>query len=277
MARGRFISNETITDREMNELSSDTCRLAFVYLITITDCEGRVIGEPDFLTSLLFPRRREITPKIVEGFIVEWINAGFVVWYINGNGDKVLQLINFDKHQKGLRKNREAPTQFDGPENCEILFPNGLKEKIKMNLNNKFKFNGNSGAEDAQAPDNVGTMSGSPHSQDNLMKYFLEKTKLEYPIETKNPYEVIKWEKEVSGWERDGVTDSDILAVIKEFDRDNLSIAWPGSLTKKLKSRIAKRKRGIDPDNVQNKSANHRETVEEMEARLLHPDSVEAE
>jgi len=28
MARGRFISNDIIADREINELSSDTCRLA---------------------------------------------------------------------------------------------------------------------------------------------------------------------------------------------------------------------------------------------------------
>jgi len=45
MARGRFISNDVINDKEINDLSSDTCRLAYVFLITIADREGRVAGD----------------------------------------------------------------------------------------------------------------------------------------------------------------------------------------------------------------------------------------
>jgi len=121
MARGRFISNYVIEDREFNELSSDTCRLAYIFLITIADREGRITGDLDYLTSKLFPRRREITTEIVEGYIREWANADFIVWYENESGHKAIQLINFDKHQKGLRKDREPVSEFDDPETCKII------------------------------------------------------------------------------------------------------------------------------------------------------------
>lgn len=121
MARGRFISNNIIMDRQIHELSNDTCRLAYTWLITLADREGRVVGEPDLLAAQLFPRRREITPKMIEDFILEWIDAGFVIWYFGSDGDRVLQLVNFEKHQVGLRKGREAESVYDDPDDCRII------------------------------------------------------------------------------------------------------------------------------------------------------------
>jgi len=128
MARGRFISNDIIADKEINELSSDTSRLAYIFLITLADCEGRVIGDPVYLASVLFPRRREVTPDMIRSFIIEWINAGFIVWYETPNGEKAIQLINWGKHQKGLRKDREAPTNFPDPKECNVI---EIKENLK--------------------------------------------------------------------------------------------------------------------------------------------------
>lgn len=139
MARGRFISNAIITDRQVHELSSDTCRLAYTWLITLADREGRVIGEPDLLLAQLFPRRLgEITSDDVEGFIREWVNAGFVIWYEGKDGDYVLQLVNFEKHQTGLRKDRETPSNFDSPDDCLIIAgvkPDEIPFKLKVNVN----------------------------------------------------------------------------------------------------------------------------------------------
>ena len=148
MARGRFISNAVITDRQIHELSSDTCRLAYTWMITLADREGRVIGEPDLLLAQLFARRLgEITPDDIEGFIREWVNAGFVVWYEGGDGDRVLQLVNFAKHQTGLRKDRETPSDFDSPEDCRIIAgvePDKIPFKLKVNVNDNVKVNDNS-------------------------------------------------------------------------------------------------------------------------------------
>jgi hypothetical protein len=146
MARGRFISNAIITDRQIHDLSSDTCRLAYTWLITLADREGRVTGEPDMLLAQLFPRRlNEITPDDIEGFINEWVNAGFVIWYEGSDGDKVLQLVNFEKHQVGMRKMREPTSSFRDPENCRII-AGSVPEHIPLNrIEENVNVNGNSG------------------------------------------------------------------------------------------------------------------------------------
>lgn len=121
MARGRFISNEITKDRQVHELSCDTCRLAYTWLITLADSEGRVTGEPDLLLSALFPRRRDITPDTIQQYIDEWVEAGFVLLYLGSDGDRVIQLINFDKHQIGLRKDRETASVYEAPDECQVV------------------------------------------------------------------------------------------------------------------------------------------------------------
>lgn len=142
MARGRFISNAVIEDREIHGLSSDTSRLAYIFLITLADREGRITGELGYLTSKLFPRRREITIDMVKDFIAEWANAGFVVWYEDENEKRALQLINFEKHQRGLRKDREPVSEYANPEDCRIIagtLPDEEQEKPSKELKDKDK------------------------------------------------------------------------------------------------------------------------------------------
>lgn len=252
MARGRFISNDVIDDKEMNDLSSDTCRLAYVYLITIADREGRIAGDPPYLKSLLFPRRYDVTPDMIQGFILEWVEAGFVIWYECSNGEKALRLVNFEKHQKGLRKDREATSKFDDPSHCRILagdsIKNGkdLKEKInnKNNDNRNVNLNSKSGERDEQAPDLVGSSLGEV-DRSPLLKTFEEQTKIIQPSELINPQGFMAWEKEVAKWESMGVAVQDIKDAIKKADEMKSNLSWPGSITKYMASAIARRKRGV--------------------------------
>jgi len=139
MARGRFISNDIIIDRQVHELSSDTCRLAYTWMITFADAEGRVTGEPDLLLSALFPRRRDISPEDIQSYIDEWVAAGFIFVYEGGDGDRVIQLLNFEKHQRGLRKDREPASRFDNPADCRMIagsIPDDCTVKlIEVNIN----------------------------------------------------------------------------------------------------------------------------------------------
>ena len=146
MARGRFISNAIIIDKQIHDLSSDTCRLAYTWLITLADREGRVIGEPDLLLTQLFPRRlREISPEDIEVFINEWVNAGFIVWYEGEDGDRVIQLVNFEKHQVGMRKIREPISSFNAPEDCRII-AGRPPESVPLNrIEENVNVNGNAG------------------------------------------------------------------------------------------------------------------------------------
>jgi len=60
MARGRMINNTICRDKKLNDLSSDTSRLAFTWLVTHADREGRVHGDPAIVRSLVFPRRADV-------------------------------------------------------------------------------------------------------------------------------------------------------------------------------------------------------------------------
>lgn len=107
MARGRFITNGITSDKKINDLSDDTSRLAFTWLITFADCEGRTHGDPAMVRSMLFPRRTDITTEHMDAYLQEWQSAGLVRIY-TANGDTWLDFPNFAKHQTGLRKDHEA-------------------------------------------------------------------------------------------------------------------------------------------------------------------------
>ena len=91
MARGRMIANAITSDKRVNDLSSDTCRLAFTWLVTFADCEGRTYGDPAMVRSMLFPRRDDVTTAQVASFIQEWVRLGLVVCY-EARGDVQLQI-----------------------------------------------------------------------------------------------------------------------------------------------------------------------------------------
>ena len=108
-----------------------------------------------------------------------------------------------------------------------------------------------------------------------LLETFERESKIYRPVELIDPLEAIKWEREIAKWEKINVTDKDIEEAISEADKRNTTLAWPGSITKYLISIKSREKRGVSPS--QNaKRGKSRETLEEMEARLLHPDSLEA-
>lgn len=249
MARGRFISNDVIDDKEMNDLSSDTCRLAYVYLITIADREGRVAGDPPYLKSLLFPRRYDIAPDDIREFILEWVEAGFVIWYECSNGEKALRLVNFEKHQRGLRKDREAESKFEDPSYCRILAGdtlkngNGLKEKIKdkNNKNNNINVNSNSGVGDGSNPELVGSEFTETPQDIKLLNHFKEITLLEPNSLHDEQY----WLMEARKWSEMGATEKDITEAINKADKQKTTLGKPSGITSYLRSTIARRKRGV--------------------------------
>ena len=134
MARGRMISNAICRDKKLNDLSSDTSRLAFTWLVTHADREGRVHGDPAIVRSLVFPRRSDVLVEDVEAFIREWADAGLITWY-EADGDMYIAFMAFEKNQGGLRKDREPesihppPPTIAGtlPDDCRIN--DGLREE----------------------------------------------------------------------------------------------------------------------------------------------------
>lgn len=106
MARGRFISKEITIDKKVNSLSSPWSMLAFTWLLTHADREGRTYGDPIIVRSMIFPRQTSVTIEEMEQYIREWNNVGLVNWY-EVDGEMYIEFPNFSRHQVGLRKDKE--------------------------------------------------------------------------------------------------------------------------------------------------------------------------
>lgn len=135
MARGRFISSKIAQDKKVHSLSDDTSRLAFTWLITFADCEGRTPGDPAVVRSLLFPRRIDISIDDMERYLAEWADAGLIYWY-KYQDDLFVMFPAFEKNQSGLRKNREAPSSLPDPTHGVSLRTNSgvSPEQLPVNV-----------------------------------------------------------------------------------------------------------------------------------------------
>lgn len=236
MARGRFISNEIMGDKGVNDLSSDTCRLAYIYLITLADCEGRIIGDPDYLASMLFPRRREVTPEQIGGFIEEWALAGFVHWYETSDGEKIIQLINWDKHQKGLRKDREAPSNFPSPEECKLIQVKGNLREDKLR-----EVKGSPPTFSGPSPDLLRSHGDNEAKEEDYITTFCQITGIAYPF---NINTHAKWIQEVGEWVGLKVTRDDIQSAHHIAVDKGYTVARPASLTNFLRGEISRANAG---------------------------------
>jgi hypothetical protein len=132
MARGRFITNEIARDKAINDLSDDTSRLAFTWLITFADAEGRTYGDPAIILSMLFPRRRDVSFERMAYYLKEWQDAGLVRWY-EANGDQWVEFPSFDKHQAGIRKDREAKSVIPPSTGVPPSYKTGTPEQLPTN------------------------------------------------------------------------------------------------------------------------------------------------
>jgi len=113
MAKGRFVSQAISLDEKVDALSDDTARLLFTWMIPHLDCEGRMYGDPQVFKSIVAPRR-DYSMQKVEKVIEELVSWGLVIRYSH-NGNKYIYAPNFEKHQKGLRKDRESQSQIPPP------------------------------------------------------------------------------------------------------------------------------------------------------------------
>jgi len=132
MARGRFISKEISLNEKVDNLSSDTARLLFTWLIPHLDCEGRMYADPQIFKSIVAPRRNYSINKIRK-CLAEFENCGLIIkYFIDGN--EYLHCPNFKKHQPGLQKDKESQSQIP-PFTPDLL---QSKSRFKHELSHSF-------------------------------------------------------------------------------------------------------------------------------------------
>jgi hypothetical protein len=118
MARGRMINSKITRNKAINDLSDDTSRLAFTWLVTFADVDGRTNGDPAIVRSLVFPRRTDVSVERMEAYIQEWCDAGLITWY-EADGDLWIAFPSFDENQKGLDRRKEPTSDIPSPDRAD--------------------------------------------------------------------------------------------------------------------------------------------------------------
>ena len=123
--RGRFVS-QTIAVNEQLAGVSLPADFLFRAILPFLDVEGRMAGNPLVIKGTALPLRTEIDAGLIPDLLRELARATdhsgepLVVWY-EINGTKVLECPGFSRQQRGLRKDREAPSKFPPRNGKELL------------------------------------------------------------------------------------------------------------------------------------------------------------
>lgn len=99
VARIRTLKPETPSDEALASVSRDA-RLTFVYLITQADDDGLIPASGRQLLGALFPHDRDVTEAMVTRWCDELAAMGCVRWRTTRGGSPVLEIVNWQAHQK---------------------------------------------------------------------------------------------------------------------------------------------------------------------------------
>lgn len=113
MADGRFLSRRGSESHQLAQVSLPAAYL-FTWCIPHLDVEGRMTGDPALVKAKAVPLRQDIPESAVTALLRELVAAELVTWYAVG-GRRFLWFPGFHASQKGLRKEKEAPSRIPAP------------------------------------------------------------------------------------------------------------------------------------------------------------------
>ncbi|MEV2910786.1 hypothetical protein ABNF65_19775 [Paenibacillus larvae] len=106
MAEKRMISKVISISEKVNMLPDIFDMLLFTWMIPHTDDFGRMVGSPAKVKALVVPMLDK-TVRNVEEALGRLAAAGLILWY-EAEGEKIIQILNFEKHQQGLHKRTKS-------------------------------------------------------------------------------------------------------------------------------------------------------------------------
>jgi hypothetical protein len=122
MAEKRMISKVISISEKVNMLPDIFDMLLFTWIIPHTDDFGRLAGSPAKVKALVVPMLDKSLREVDES-IQRLHDQGLILCY-EVDGEKVIQIINFEKHQQGLHKRTRS--KFPDPPNNsdnDLYFP----------------------------------------------------------------------------------------------------------------------------------------------------------
>lgn len=99
MPRIRTIKPELPEDRKLASVSRDA-RYTFILLITQAEDNGLIAGSHRQLLGSLYPHEEDVTVPMVLAWIDELRSIGILRWRETMDGARVLEVVNWSKHQR---------------------------------------------------------------------------------------------------------------------------------------------------------------------------------
>lgn len=115
MPQWRKLHVKILDSLDVNGLPDDFHRLSWVLLPLCLDSEGRGLDDATWLRSKLFPLRRDVTPEMIEQFMVCVTQRGMIERY-EVDGRHYFQVPTFHKYQATDRETRSIIPAPDGYE-----------------------------------------------------------------------------------------------------------------------------------------------------------------
>ncbi|WP_244964900.1 DnaD domain-containing protein [Paenibacillus barcinonensis] len=110
----------SVSDK-VNDLPDIFDMLLFTWMIPHTDDFGRLPGSPSKVKGLIVPNLERVGKADVKTALEHLQAAGLIQWY-EVDGDSVIQIVNFEKHQTGLHKRTRSKFP-DPPSDNSRQFP----------------------------------------------------------------------------------------------------------------------------------------------------------
>jgi len=99
MPRIRTIKPEIAHDVTLARISRES-RYTLVLLISQADDQGLLLGNPRQLLGSLYPHDQDVTDDVLRHWLGELERVGIVRWRARADGQPVLQIVNWQRHQR---------------------------------------------------------------------------------------------------------------------------------------------------------------------------------
>lgn len=119
MAKGRMLLKRISMSEKVNkELSCDTSRLLYTWLLSHLDCNGCYYADPIIVKNTVFPWREDLAVKKIESYLNEMANCGLILVYESDG--LYLFFPDFEDKQPKINKDREGKTDIPPPTQEQI-------------------------------------------------------------------------------------------------------------------------------------------------------------
>lgn len=133
MAKGRMLQKRISNSRKMANLSSDTVRLLYTWMLSHLDINGCFYADPVMVNNIVFTRLQKPLKQISEA-LDELERVGLINRY-KTDGEQYLQYPDFEDKQPSLQRDREGTPNIPPPTPDQLKSESGVnQDEVPLNI-----------------------------------------------------------------------------------------------------------------------------------------------